>query len=130
MTFEEQKKRAKEHARKVKEKQQIYKLKHANDSKDKRLPTHKLITFYLFALLNVILIFARVAMWHFGDLTNLGVIITDIAAQVLTFLIYSHHSTAQNTTGGIIYDVAMEQIKSRFHKKEEMTEKEKEEAVG
>ena len=130
MTFEEQKKRAKEHARKVKEKQQIYKIKHSNDSKDKRFPFHKVITVYLFILLNVLLVYAMVSMWHFSDLTHLGVIITDIAAQVVTFLIYSHHSTAQNTSGGIVFETAMEQIKTQFHRKDEVTEKEKEEAVG
>lgn len=126
MTFEEKKERAKRHAQKVKEAQQISKIKHKNDP-EKKIPTHKLITGYLFIILNIVLIYALVSMWHFADLTHLGVIVTDIAGQVITFLIYSRHSTAQNTSGGIVFETAMEQMK---HTADELTQKEKDEAVG
>jgi len=54
----------------------------------KKLETSKAIAVYLFALLNVIVIYAMVAMWHFADLTYLGVLISDIAAQVVVYAIY------------------------------------------
>lgn len=57
------------------------KLKH-------KLETSKLIALYLFALLNAIIIYAMVAMWKFTDFTYLGVLISDIAAQVLIYAIY------------------------------------------
>lgn len=129
MDFEEKKKKAQEHANRVKEKQELHQIKHANDA-ERKLPTHKLITFYLFVLLNVILIYALIAMWYFGDLTHLGVVVTDIAAQVITFFIYSHHSTAQNTVGGIVYDKAMYEIKHQFHLEDEMSQEEIDNAVG
>lgn len=129
MDFEEKKKKAQEHADRVKEKQELHQIKHANDA-ERKLPTHKLITFYLFVLLNVILIYALIAMWYFGDLTHLGVVVTDIAAQVITFFIYSHHSTAQNTVGGIVYDKAMYEIKHQFHLEDEMSQEEIDNAVG
>lgn len=50
--------------------------------------TSKLIAIYLFIVFNVILVYSLVAMWVFRDLTYLGVLITDIAAQVLLFAIY------------------------------------------
>lgn len=50
--------------------------------------TSKLIAIYLFVIFNIILIYSLVAMWEFRDLTYLGVLITDIAAQVLLFGIY------------------------------------------
>ena len=50
--------------------------------------TSKLIAVYLFIVFNVILIYSLVAMWAFEDLSYLGVLITDIAAQVLLFGIY------------------------------------------
>lgn len=50
--------------------------------------TSKLIMFYLLILLNVIVAYSMVAMWRFADLTYLGVLITDIAAQVLVYVIY------------------------------------------
>lgn len=53
-----------------------------------KIETSKFIAFYLFALLNVIVIYAMVAMWKFTDLSYLGVLISDIAAQILIYGIY------------------------------------------
>ena len=50
--------------------------------------TSKMIAIYLFALLNAIVIYSMVAMWRFRDFTYLGVLISDIAAQVLIYAIY------------------------------------------
>lgn len=75
-----------------------------------KLPsTTKLVMTYLFILLNTVLIYAMVAMWHFSDLSYLGVLITDIVAQLITFFIYTVKSTKENTVGGITYDLAMKQ---------------------
>ena len=75
-----------------------------------KLPsTTKLVMTYLFILLNTVLIYAMIAMWHFSDLSYLGVLITDIAAQLITFFIYTVKSTKENTVGGITYDLAMKQ---------------------
>jgi len=52
------------------------------------LETSKLLAVYLFALLNAIVIYAMVSMWKFADLSYLGVLITDIAAQILIYGIY------------------------------------------
>lgn len=73
----------------------------------KKPSTDKLIATYLFIILNVVLIYAMLAMWHFADLSYLGVLITDIAGQVITYYIYAKKATAQNTKGGITYDLAM-----------------------
>lgn len=65
----------------------------------KHFETSKLIAIYLFVLLNGIVIFAMVAMWHFADLSYLGVLITDIAAQVLIYAIYclkAYHAKKQS----------------------------------
>lgn len=80
--------------RKIKEKnkQKEYKLKlekERNKYKRKsKFETSKLIALYLFALLNAIVVYAMVAMWKFTDFTYLGVLISDIAAQVLIYAIY------------------------------------------
>lgn len=129
MNFEKAKEKAKQHALLVKQREQLRQIKHKNDPK-RKVPTHKLITAYLFIVLNIVLIYALVSMWHFADLTHLGVIVTDIIGQIATFLIYSHHSTAQNTSGGIVYETVMEKIKNGFHSPSEMSEQEKNEAVG
>lgn len=75
--------------------------------KRKKPTTDKLIATYLFIILNVVLLYAMFAMWHFADLSYLGVLITDIAGQVITYYIYAKKATAQNTKGGITYDLAM-----------------------
>ena len=54
----------------------------------KKKETSKMIAIYLFLLLNVIVAYALIAMWHFSDLSYLGVLISDIAAQVLVYAIY------------------------------------------
>lgn len=65
-------------------------LKHEKNKFKKKahIETSKIIAIYLFILLNAIVIYAMVAMWKFADLTYLGVLITDIAAQILIYGIY------------------------------------------
>lgn len=53
-----------------------------------KFETSKLIAIYLFALLNAIVIYSMVAMWKFCDFSYLGVLISDIAAQVIIYAIY------------------------------------------
>ena len=64
-----------------------------------RMETSKLIAIYLFVLLNVIVIYAMTAMWCFADFSYLGVLISDIAAQVLIYAIYcmkAYHAKKQS----------------------------------
>lgn len=76
--------------------------------KDIKLPsTSKLMAVYLFIILNVVLIFAMRAMWHFADLSFLGVLITDVAGQVIVYMIYALKSKAENTSGGIVYETTL-----------------------
>lgn len=68
------------------------------DKKKSKTETSKLLVVYLFILLNVIVAFAMIAMWHFADLTYLGVLISDIAAQAVIYAIYclkAYHSKKQ-----------------------------------
>ena len=85
----------------------------------KPITTTKLIAAYLFIVLNAILIYACVAMWHFADLTYLGVLITDIAAQVVVYLLYIVKSTKENTSGGITFERAMWEMKNENEDDEE-----------
>lgn len=91
-------------------KERELKLKEERDKYKKhiKLPsTTKLIAVYLFIILNIVLVYAMVCMWHFGDLSYLGVLVTDVAAQILTFVIYCAKSLKENSVGGIVYDMAM-----------------------
>ena len=69
-------------------KMEIKKLKKENRKK-LGLTTTKLISYYLFIIFNAVLIYAMIAMWHFADLTYLGVIISDIIGQILVYGIYA-----------------------------------------
>lgn len=107
MSYEEQIKQAEEYAERQRIKCEIRKIKHKYDDQKKPLPTSKLVTVYLFVVLNIVLIYAMVAMWYFQDLSTLGILITDIAGQIITLAIYMRKSTAENCAGGITYELAM-----------------------
>ena len=80
-----------ERKRKLKEEKEKHKLKI-------KIETNKLMAIYLFVLLNAIVIYAMKAMWTFSDLSYLGVLISDIAAQVIVYSIYclkAYHSKKQ-----------------------------------
>lgn len=79
--------------RKIKEKniQKKYRqaLKDEDKLGDKKIfETSKVIMVYLLVLFNVILVYSMIAMWSFQDLSYLGVLISDIAAQVVAYAIY------------------------------------------
>ena len=66
-----------------------------------KIETSKALAIYLFVLLNAVIIYAMVAMWRFSDLTYLGVLISDIAAQVVIYAIYclkAYHGKKQEET--------------------------------
>lgn len=93
------------HQQELRQKLKVEKNKYSRKFK---LPsTSKLIAAYLFIVLNIVLTFSMVAMWTFQDLTYLGVLVTDVAAQVLTYFIYTLKAKAENTVGGITYDMAL-----------------------
>ena len=90
------------------EKQYKEKEREAKYKRKLNLPsTTKMMAAYLFITLNAVLVFAMVAMWHFSDLSYLGVLITDIAGQVMTFCLYIVKSRSENLHGGLTYDMAM-----------------------
>lgn len=82
-----------------KEKRRLLKAEKDKYRNHSQIETSKLIAIYLFALLNAIVVYSMVAMWHFCDFTYLGVLISDIAAQVLIYAIYcmkAYHAKKQS----------------------------------
>lgn len=91
----------------------------------KKLPsTSKLIAAYLFLILNVVLVYAMITMYQFRDLTYLGVLITDIAAQILTYFIYARKAIIENTKSGITYELAMMEKRNELQTQDECFEDE------
>lgn len=56
--------------------------------KKKKLETSKLLAVYLFFLLNVIIAYAMIAMWHFEDLGCLELLVSSIASEIVLYGIY------------------------------------------
>ena len=82
-----------------KQKRLLLKAEKEKYKKTHHIETNKIFAVYLFVLLNAIVIYAMIAMWRFGDLTYLGVLITDIAAQVMIYAIYcmkAYHAKKQS----------------------------------
>ena len=69
--------------------QEYRKLIKAEKSKYKpRIEVSKILAIYLLILLTTIVIYSMVVIWHFGDLSYLNILISDIAAQILVYAIY------------------------------------------
>lgn len=108
--------------RKGEEKLRKRELKAKRDSYKKprkKIPTSKLIAIYLFIILNIVLTFSMISMWSFHDLSYLGILISDVAAQVITYMIYMVKSTKENTSGGITYEMAMTELNKNDTSNEE-----------
>lgn len=56
--------------------------------KQRKIEFSKVLAIYLLILLTAIVVFTMAAIWHFGDLSYLNVLITDIAAQIIVYMIY------------------------------------------
>ena len=83
--FQEKLKKAREESE---YRQQLQQIRDEKKKYRKPIETNKIIAIYLFAMLNALVVYAMVVMWKFQDLTYLGVLITDIAAQILLYGIY------------------------------------------
>jgi len=82
-----------EEMEKIKKRNKQIELKQAlQTEKDKykkpKMETSKKLMIYMFVLFNIVLFYALIAMWHFQNLSYLGVIISDIAGQAVNYGIY------------------------------------------
>ena len=62
-----------------------------------KMEMSKKFAIYLFLLLNVIVVYSLIAMWHFMDLSYLGTLITAIAAECITYITYCTKSYKAKT---------------------------------
>lgn len=127
MNYEKAKAYAKKHAEFVKKIHTLSAIWHKNDTKKKPWTFTKKLTAFLIANCLVIEIYALITMWHFMDLTALAALIAAVVGECIMACAYVIKSTYENRAGGIVYETA---LRETFHLPNEMTEKEKEEAVG
>ncbi len=71
--------------------------------------TAKMALWYIFTSCTIVQIYSMVAMWHFADLTPLVTLIGATVGEAISYCSYSLKSTKENTTGGIVYDMAMQE---------------------
>lgn len=88
MTDDRFQKRLERLRRRNEKRRQLRELRTEAHKLDKKRETSKMLAYYLFCVLNAIVVYAMFAMWHFGDLSYLGVLISDIAGQILLYGIY------------------------------------------
>ena len=84
--------------------------------KKKKLPsTSKLILIGAVILCLQIIIFCEYMMWKTGDLQAMYVLIGISASLASVIIGYLLKSKAENTSGGIIYETAMEELRQMAH---------------
>lgn len=97
----QEKNKSKERKRKLKAEKSKYKTK-------RKLPsTSKIVLFVVFLLCIEIIIFSEYAMIILEDASAMYVLIGVPTTLVPTIVAYYHKSRAENTKGGITYDMAM-----------------------
>ena len=100
--------------RKNQEKRRKQKLKEEKNKykQKKKLPsTSKLILIGAVLLCLEIIIFCEYLMWKTSDLTAMYVLIGIAASLASIVLGYYIKSKAENTTGGLVYESAMEELR-------------------
>lgn len=110
MNYEMEMMRARKHAEKQRQKQEIYEEKHKYDKEKKRLTDGKKYTIFMFTNLVVVELFSMYAMLRFQDISALYSLIgigAAIVGQVVTLASYNHKSLGENTQGGIVYETAL-----------------------
>lgn len=79
--------------------------------RERKKPTwSKAMMVIIFLVCIEIIIYSEAVMWKSGDLSGLYSLIAAAASMFGTFWAYSVKSTAQNSKGGITYDMAMLQM--------------------
>lgn len=69
----------------------------------------KMALWYIFGSCTIVQIYSMVAMWHFADLSPLITLIGATVGEAISYCAYAAKSTKENTSGGIVYDLAMQQ---------------------
>ena len=108
--FNIKKKDAEKHAEKVKQRQELYAIRHKNDKVKEKTPTSKVVLYFMITNCVVIEIYSLVVILVFRDLTPLPMLISAVIGGCISFLGYEYKSMKENTVGGIVYESAMKKL--------------------
>ena len=117
--FEKEIQKAIEHAKKIKQKQELYELRHSNDKPKKELTTGKKVLYFMISNCSLIEIYSLVVMILFADLSSLPLLITAVVAECISVCGYFVKSTKENTEHGIVYETAMKKLEYELNNKED-----------
>lgn len=110
MNYEKELEKAKLHAEKVKLKQELNEIKHANDKARKSLSFSKVAIIFIFLNCFVIELYSMVAMFWLNDLSALGSLVMAVVGQCVSVLGYFIKSGKENCKEGIVYETAMREL--------------------
>lgn len=110
MDFEKEIEKAIQHADRVKQKQELYEVRHANDKPKEKITTGKIGFWFMIINCTVIEIYSLIAMFIFQDLSPLTTLIVAVVGDCIAFISYNIKSGKENTVGGIVYESAMKKL--------------------
>ncbi len=108
--YEFNKLRAKRHAEKVKQRQEIYEIRHSNDGERKKPAYGKLLVAFIFIDCLIIQGFIMATIWETKDTSHLSSLVSligTLAVQAISLISYNSKSAKENTSGGIVYETAL-----------------------
>ena len=111
--FKQELKLAQFHADRMKMKQELASIRHANDPEKKKIANSKIVLWFVLGDFLCVQLFCMWFMKTYPEYGDLGAFIAlAILGQVGTILGYYKKSSTENTVGGIVYDSAMIQLNS------------------
>lgn len=110
MGYEDELDKAHQYAERVRQKQEIKEAKHAND---KPLSFSKIAVIFIFVNCLVIEIYSMIVMVVFHDLASLGALVMAVLGQCVGALGYFIKARSENTSGGIIFETTMHNLREQ-----------------
>ncbi len=107
MNYEKELEKAKLHAEKVRLRQELNEVRHANDGKNRPLSFSKVAVIFIFLNCFVIEIYSMVVMFIFHDLSSLGSLVMAVIGQCASLLGYFVKAKTENCIGGITYETTI-----------------------
>lgn len=105
--FETRKRKIELKNRNIRQQKKLKELKNKYKKKKKKLSMSKLIILLVLLFCSEIAIFAEIFMWHYANSDAMYSLIGIPIALMPTLIAYFNKSKAENTSGGIVYDMAM-----------------------
>ena len=108
--YEMEKNKALYYAKEVKQKQELYELRHKYDKPKEKLSFSKMAFIFMIANCVVIEAYALFTMFFFQDLSSLPTLIAAVVGECISFISYEFKSMKENSAHGIVYESAMKKL--------------------